>query len=162
MKKITEKIAFATYVITISAVFALCIVFAPQITACTNPLPTRTSYECFGVSAITPASIKLNSGYYNISIAMSTGDAPTVLQKFFIYPWEDTLPLNKTTPGMLVYFNGTAQNPSMLNCTLNRNSNLQVNCLIPETEYAPNTNMSMTIYTAQAMYCTEFSLNWIA
>ena len=138
MKKTTEKIALTAYVITISAVFA-CIVFAPQITAYTNPLPTRTSYECFGVSGINPASIKLNSGYYNISMVMSTGDAPTVLQKFFVYPFEDTLPLNKTTPDMLVYFNGTAQNPNLLNCTLNRYSNLQVNCLIPETEYAPYT-----------------------
>ena len=79
MKKTTEKIALTAYVITISAVFALCIVFTPQITAYTNPMPTRT-YECFGVSGITPASIKLNSGYYNISMVMSTGDAPTVLR----------------------------------------------------------------------------------
>ncbi len=149
--------------IAISAVFILCILFASQITAYTNP-PIRMPPENLCINPINPANIRLNNGYYNVSMTLCSTGATTSLQKFFVYPMatSDISITNKTIPDMLVYFNGTAENPNQLNYNLKSDDNLQVNCLIPDKEYAPNSIMSTTIYTSQAIYCTGFSLNWLA
>ena len=138
--------------------------FTSQITANTNPTPIAG--ECFCINAITPASIKLNNSYYNVSVALkSTGETNTALEKFFVYSQTNAsspFVTNNPSPDILVYFNGTAVNPNQINYNLKSGDNLQANCLIPIAKYSPNTTMSITIYTEQAVYLTCFSINWIA
>ncbi len=136
-------------------------VFASQTTAYSS-----TPRENLCINPPTPSSIKLNNGYYNASLTLkSAGEANTILEKFFVYPQtkaSDTSVTNKTCPDVLVYFNGTAVNPNQINYNLKNGDKLQANCLIPIAKYTPNTTMSITIYTKQAIYVTCFSINWIA
>ena len=159
MKNSTKKNVVSLFVIAISLVFILCILFASQKGA-TTQMPI--SHENFDLSPINPASIKLNNGYYNSSTAITCIEE-TNIQKFFVYTANssDIHATNKTLPDVLVYFNGTAVNPNQINYDLKSGDNLQVNFLIPAAKYAPKTLMSITIYTLQALYVTSFSINWI-
>ena len=164
MAKSVEKNATALFIIAISAAVILCLASTSQTTAYTNPPPLTR--ENFCMSAITPASIKLDNGYYNVSVALtSAGETDTLLHKFLVYPQanaSDMYAANKTSPDVLVYFNGTIVDPNQINYNLESGASLQANCLIPISEYAPNSMMRITVYTSQAIYVACFHLNWIA
>jgi hypothetical protein len=159
MKKSTVKNAATILALAIGAVCLLCIGFAPQISAITNP-SIRMPPESLQLN---PENVTLNDSYYNISEAvLNTGATATLLQKFLVYSLtnasEGISATKENSPDMTVYFNGTAENWNQLNYNFKSGDNLQVNCLIPSTEYASNTTMSATIYTSQAIYFTEFLL----
>lgn len=158
MNKLTRKNATVISFVVILAII-LCIVLTPQLTVYTTT-STHMKRESFGLSSVDPENITLCNGYYNVSVALSTGDTASLLQKFFVYPMptSEVSITNKTIPDMTLYFNGTTVNPNQLNYELGSSSNLLVSCLIPSAEYASNTTMSLTVYTAQAMYCTGFLL----
>jgi|GEM_PF-5860721 hypothetical protein len=161
MEKSTGKTLVTAYVIVISLAFVLCIIYTPQITAYSNPT-IKIPPESLAIQ-VSPANIKLTNGYYNVSVlVVNTGATAAQLQKFYVYRYENMYPLNRTIAGMTLYFNGTTVNPSQLDYNFESGDNLQVSFLIPCAEYAPNTNMSLTVYTSQALYGSIFALNWIA
>jgi hypothetical protein len=160
MEKSIEKTVFNLFIIATSITFVLCIVFAPQIAAYNNPT-TKIPPESLAI-CVSPANIRLSNGYYNVSVPIvNDGATDAQLQKFYIHPYENTLPLNRTIPAMALYFNGTSVNPSQFDITVKTGDNIEASFLLPCAEYAANTNMSLTVYTSQAMYWREFALNWL-
>jgi hypothetical protein len=107
----------------------------------------------------------MENGYCNVSMpVVNTGATIALLQRFLVYPIAtyNASITNKSIPDLLVYFNGTIENPNHLNYNLKSGDNVQIKFLLPVTKYAPNSTMSITIYALEAFYYHEFSLNWIA
>lgn len=160
MERSIEKTVFNIFIVATALAIVLCMVFAPQIAAYNN-LAVKMPPESLAILT-SPASIGLSDGYYNVSVSVeNVGAVSADLQKFCVYPTENTLPLNRTISDMALYFNGTAVNATQLDYTLKSGDSIQASFLLPRAEYAPNTNMSITVYTSQAMYYQKFAINWI-
>lgn len=159
MKKSTVKNAATVVVLAIGALCLLCIGFAPQLSAYTNPpmpmhMPQPTL--CINIGNITQ-----NNGYYNASVTI-TNTRATTLQKLVVSPATNSSEgitfSNETSPDLTVYFNGTVENPNQLNYNLKSGDNLQVNIVIPSANCTSGTPMGLVITAQKETNFNDFSL----
>ena len=161
MKKSTVKNAATVVVLAIGVLCLLCIAFAPQLTAYTNPHTIMPQPNLW----INIGNITQNNGYYNASVTISC-IRTTTLQQLVVAPAinssEGITFSKETSPDLKVYFNGTFQDPNKLDkldCNLKSGDNLQVNFIIPSANYTSGTVMGLTMTAQKSFECfAEFSL----
>lgn len=140
-------------VIVVFSIIGLITVFAPEISAFTNSLTTQKDLKPLPESLeLHVQGVTKNNDFYNVSLSV-TNVGPSIAQidkvqavKSNAIPYE-----NITDAG--VYYDGAQAHggANIIKYDLGCNGTLQVNFIIPTTEYIPGTT-AVIVYTPQFLY----------
>jgi hypothetical protein len=148
MKKST--VGYLIFTVTLLALS--CLLIVEYVTA--DNLTTGIGFESLGLGQMDATQ---NNGYYNVSLPVSA-NGPVEINKFVLNPYNASIPSSEQAAGVTAYVNDTRVSASESRLKLDNGDFIQVDFIVPCSDFPLNATIGATIYTPEGLYYKETTL----